>query len=79
MKNKLTDLNNHLFEALERLNDDDLKAEELEQEIKRSKAIATVAGQLVASASLVLDAQKLQLEYDRTPFTPIALLGQKNQ
>jgi len=78
MKNKLTDLNNHLFEALERLNDD-LKAEELEQEIKRSKAIAQVAGQLVASASLVLDAQKLQLEYDRTPFTPIALLGQKKQ
>lgn len=39
MRNKLTDLNNHLFEQLERLNDDELSEEELEKEIKRSKAM----------------------------------------
>ena len=33
-KNKLTDLNNHLFAELERLGDEDLKGEELEKEIR---------------------------------------------
>ena len=35
MKNKMTDLNNYLFEAIERLNNDELEPEELEKEIKR--------------------------------------------
>ena len=33
MKNKITDLNNHLFEQLERLNNEDLKSAELVKEI----------------------------------------------
>lgn len=37
MENTLTDLNNYLFEALERVNDDDLTDEELEKEIKKQK------------------------------------------
>ena len=39
MKNTLSDLNNYLFESIERLNDDSLSDEELEKEIKRSEAV----------------------------------------
>lgn len=35
MKNTLSDLNNYLFEAIERINDDELSMEELDKEIKR--------------------------------------------
>ncbi len=37
MKNTLSDLNNYLFEAIERINDDELSMEELDKEIKRSE------------------------------------------
>ena len=39
MKNTLTDLNNYLFESIERLNDDTMTDEQLEKEIRRSDAI----------------------------------------
>jgi hypothetical protein len=58
MKNKLTDLNNHLFAQLERLGEESLKGEKLAEEINRSKAVAGVAGQIISNASLVLEAQK---------------------
>lgn len=60
MKNKLTDLNNHLFAQLERLGDEDLSNEELEQEIERSKAIAGISNQIVSNARLALDAEKFK-------------------
>lgn len=79
MKNKLSDLNNHLFEQLERLNDEELNGEKLQEEIVRARAISTIATRIIENGSLVLDAQKVQQEYDRTTFSPIALLEQKVQ
>jgi hypothetical protein len=58
MKNKLADLNNHLFAQLERLSDEDLKGEELQGEIQRSQAVTNVAKQIINNGSLVLHAHK---------------------
>jgi hypothetical protein len=63
MKNTLGDLNNHLFMQLERLNDEDLKGDKLQEEINRARAISGIATQIVSNASLVLKARHLQLEY----------------
>lgn len=60
MRNKLTDLNNHLFEQLERLNDDELSEEELEKEIKRSKAMEGISSNIIENARLALDAEKFK-------------------
>lgn len=62
MKNTLGDLNNHLFAELERLSDEDLKGEELVQELERAKSIATVASQIIANGNLVLKAKQMQIE-----------------
>ena len=56
--NKLADLNNHLFETLERLNDDELMELNPEEEVKRARAIAEIGKVIVANGKLVLDAHK---------------------
>lgn len=60
MQNKLTDLNNHLFTQIERLNDEDLndKPEELQREIDRSKALTGLAREVISTGQLLLDAHK---------------------
>ncbi|WP_346236129.1 hypothetical protein ABDK00_017020 [Niabella insulamsoli] len=59
MKNKLSDLNNHLFEQLERLNDNELSGEQLAAEIERAKAMSGIATQIVNGTKVVVDAMKL--------------------
>ena len=63
MKNTLGDLNNHLFAQLERLGEEDLKGEQLQEEIERAKAISQVSVQIISTGKLVLDAIKMKDEY----------------
>ena len=71
MKNTLADLNNHLFAQLERLGDEDLQPQELENEIARAKAIAMVSSQIIANGNLVLKAKQLQRETDNEKLPPM--------
>ena len=58
MKNKMSDLHNHLFAQLERLSDEELKGDGLKEEIERSKAVTAVAREIIANGSLVLKAKR---------------------
>lgn len=55
-KNRLSDLNNHLFAQIERLGDEGLKGDALAEEIHRSWAVTRVAEQIIRNANLVLQA-----------------------
>lgn len=57
-QNKLTDLNNHLFAQLERLNDESISGEQLAEEINRAKAVTEVSREIVANANLLLRARQ---------------------
>lgn len=58
MQNKLIDLNNHLFTALERVNNEDLEGEKLREEINRARSVANLGREIVQNARVVLEAEK---------------------
>lgn len=58
-KNKLSDLNDHLFAQLERLNDEEMIESNMELEVQKAKAISSVATQIINGAKVTLEAMKL--------------------
>jgi len=52
-KNKLTDLQDHLFELMEKLNNSSLTDEELEKEIRRSQTFSQLALVSIKNAELI--------------------------
>ena len=62
MKNTLGDLNNHLFMQLERLNEEELKGEKLQEEVLRSKAITDIAKNIIDNSRIVLESEKFKAE-----------------
>ncbi len=64
MKNKLADLNDHLFAQLERLNDEEINEEQLKKEVARSKAMTEISKEIIQGAQLRLDAVKLRADYN---------------
>ena len=57
-KSTIFNLNDILFAQLEKLSDDDLKGEELEEEVARSKAISMISKDVISNARLALDVCK---------------------
>ena len=52
----MSNLHEHLFAQLERLGNGALKGDALEEEINRSKAVTSVASQIINNGNLVLRA-----------------------
>lgn len=75
MKNTLTDLNNYLFEQLERLQDDSLDEAGLEREIQRSEAVQKVAKTIIENGTLALQAKKHLDEYGQGQNVELPMLG----
>lgn len=71
MKNTLSDLNNHLFAEMERLGDEDLKGEALQEEIERAKEVARISEQIIANGSLALRAEQFKSEVIPTKIVKI--------
>lgn len=65
MKNRLSDLNNHLFAQIERLSDESLTPEQIENEVKRTNAIVDIADQIIGNAGLQFKAAQLVAEHGR--------------
>lgn len=63
MKNKLADLNDHLFAQLERLSEESLTPEKIEIEVKRGAAIVAVADQILRHATLQVHAAKIVADH----------------
>jgi len=53
--NKLSDLRDHIFMALERLSDEDMTNEKVQQEVDKAKAIAQLSATIIASAKVEID------------------------
>ena len=81
MKNKMTDLNNHLFSQLEKLLDSDLSDDELKKEIARAGAVSSIAANIIQNANTAIKAMSMfenrQIESDSPDFLRISK-GQQN-
>ncbi|MCF0163171.1 MAG: hypothetical protein HUJ88_11430 [Fusobacterium necrophorum] len=60
--NNLNELNNVLFKELERLNNQNLRGEELKEELLRANSITCVAKEVINNANLMLQVSKFQAE-----------------
>lgn len=57
-RNQMNDLRDHLFAALERLNDDELTPEQLSIEVEKAQAISNLSNSVINSAKAEVDFMK---------------------
>jgi len=75
MKN-IKDLDYYLYEALDRISNDDLQGEDLDRELARSKAITDTATQIIKGKQTQLRAAELFVKAGKElPQTAQILLG----
>lgn len=77
MKNKLSDLNDHLFAQLERLGEENMDQEKLKLEIERSKVMANVAREIISNGNLVLKAQVAMKDHNLQGAPDLLCLGKE--
>jgi hypothetical protein len=77
MKNRLCDLNDHLFAQIERLADEDLPPEKIDQEHKRAEAMVGVADQILRTAAVQLQAAKMVSDFDGADPRPYLVMMEK--
>ncbi|KGJ09012.1 hypothetical protein [Paracoccus sphaerophysae] len=72
MRNKLQDLNDHLFMQLERLNDETLTPDQIEQEVKRAAAMTGVADQITKGIAARVQVARMYVDHGEAvrPFLP---------
>lgn len=63
MKNKLLDLNDYLFEQIEKINDDEVQGEELDTAIKKAETITNISEQIIKNAELQFKAMCKAADY----------------
>lgn len=74
-KTTLNDLNEYLFQELDRLTNEDLSEEELDKEIKRSDALQKIAKTVIDNGFLALQAKKHLDEYGQGDKVELPLIG----
>jgi hypothetical protein len=74
-RNKIEDLNDHLFAALERLNEEDRKGDDLTEEIERSKAIAHIGGKVIEAMKVQSDLFQAMVNNGYRPIVPAQFKG----
>lgn len=67
MKNKMSDLRDHMFAQLERLGNEELSEDELKKEITRAQAISEVGKVIVESAKTQVMYAKLTRQKEEQP------------
>lgn len=78
-KTTLNDLNEYLFQEMDRLTNEDLSAEDLDKEIKRSDALQRIARTVIDNGSLALQAKKHLDEYGQGDKVELTLIGVTDQ
>lgn len=66
-KNRLSDLNDHLFAQIERLSDESLTPGQIDSEAKRGAAIVGAADMVIRNAMLQVRAAEVVAEYGGDP------------
>ncbi len=67
MTAKLTDINNILFEQIQKINNDDLSDEELDKQIKKSETINRLTENIIRNGELTVKVVSMAAEYGFVP------------